>query len=1127
MSELSPQANLVAEAQPSTEISCLATCPMRALGIHIIPVRYALDEMIEDEAKQNSVPRFGLPDNWQGDGPFAAGLTRSAYTLRQLRDGWLYVLAEDNDNTFHEYEVRGTELIKYNMAEWVQEKGETNRGKPGQKSTFLTYNQNNTLYLAWSKQRWSWRLYNSVLANKTKARQWMRKVPLKQFCNTLCEPHIGQVNQLANSVADIALMESDERLFEGHLTQTAHSEGTEPQDVKPIAAAYNLLDGMEDFSSGIFVALDDPLADLQQLSITLGREVVAYHQLMEEKMHKQALLETAAQVTALNAPEELTYPGSVNTEQQKREYYKKLSDYLELKREYKKYMEQARQSSSIIGMSSVRGRWKKEELDEAKEQLMTDYGEHEVDAQGVFKRWEETKKYRDEMDNSAFLEAMDDFQNHDQPMIDRQTERLNVYRAQLVAAIKTFGWEPEKAFVDNHTTEGQHYLSEVHFFIAESVTQVIDEHTRDWLEQEFTQPKTLLPLYLSGFHKGLYEEIGSGLLPDDTQNDYISNSGNFLSRYNDLNAFLSAESIKKSAFYQNLSHNLQPVMLAFKEATQRTSNATLTGIARVSVSFSMLFSNRNFQNRALIAEQMALGVSLRENKNYRGRMTIWRAKRVELLQELDSLYNQLKIDKVTNNYDGPVKPHGAGSPGSIAALESEIQRLEKRYPTLLSELDELYYAAPAMRTINGEDRVQEVKKTIRAHIHEGQRITKHTFDDLGKFGFIIFLLNALDLFVCYGDLKYNSTPRARAEIIQKMAYSFSSLAAIFQGKAWNSMGKLRSEFLEEKIIVALKDHPEKLARYIKFTRFATTLGVIGVGIELLYTYEDIQQAQSSAEKNWLIAKGGGLALMGASAVLQGGATLIASKVALGFLVGAVVTGLTLVGGVIYLVAVLVLSTLKKDDYQKWLRRLPWGAADKADRFEYTSDGVIEALLSLYQFTMQPKLYLRAEGEIVAHHPDHPKFIFQRHGFTLRVDLPAHLEHHSNLVNIDIRYPKLDPVPEIKYTAGKEALTAVCYIPETSQENVPFTIEVSFFIHAGKNNKLRRTLSYLYSFHSGRVNKETESRRKPGFMLQQPLSSDIAPQQKKLAHYHPYDNDWFRDREWQWWYAELPKKTVIV
>lgn len=118
-------------------------CPFQKLAISIVPVRYAIDEQVAnntsnaDQAKPSAVSallknapflpqksaiaaqgKHPLPNNglWQ---PWfqSNGVTKSEnqvqapFTLRQLRDGWLYVYSEQG-KTFHEYKVEGTNLLR-------------------------------------------------------------------------------------------------------------------------------------------------------------------------------------------------------------------------------------------------------------------------------------------------------------------------------------------------------------------------------------------------------------------------------------------------------------------------------------------------------------------------------------------------------------------------------------------------------------------------------------------------------------------------------------------------------------------------------------------------------------------------------------------------------------------------------------------------------------------------------------------------------------------------------------------------------------------------------------------------------------------------------------------------------
>jgi hypothetical protein len=86
-------------------------CPLMQAEVSIFPVRYALDESPQKGSSQGPNP---LPANWPA-GTLPPLKSRS-YTLRQLRDGWLYVW-NDTEKTFHEYQVEGEMLTRHKWAD--------------------------------------------------------------------------------------------------------------------------------------------------------------------------------------------------------------------------------------------------------------------------------------------------------------------------------------------------------------------------------------------------------------------------------------------------------------------------------------------------------------------------------------------------------------------------------------------------------------------------------------------------------------------------------------------------------------------------------------------------------------------------------------------------------------------------------------------------------------------------------------------------------------------------------------------------------------------------------------------------------------------------------------------------
>ena len=116
------------------------TCPMKHLEMGIIPVRYAFDD--NDENGQQLHPIPGNNKQWQGR--FKS--KQRHYTLRQLRDGWLYVY-DSTDKTFHEYQVEGSKFIKIDWSSDEANKPANERGTKGESKSCLIYPAKNTLYM--------------------------------------------------------------------------------------------------------------------------------------------------------------------------------------------------------------------------------------------------------------------------------------------------------------------------------------------------------------------------------------------------------------------------------------------------------------------------------------------------------------------------------------------------------------------------------------------------------------------------------------------------------------------------------------------------------------------------------------------------------------------------------------------------------------------------------------------------------------------------------------------------------------------------------------------------------------------------------------------------------------------
>lgn len=1076
-------ANDNASNQSQDEAGALSgQCPMQPLGVDIVPVRYAIDE--EDD---NGEGKFGLPEQWQGNGIFQRNLIESDYTLRQLRDGWLYVIA-DHDKTFHEYEVKGSDFIKYNLESWVKEKGKTDRGAPGSQSPFLTYHQKNTLYIAWSKERWSWRLFNFVLENKSNSKSWMRRVSLNQYCRTLQASHAGEAEKIAEAVADISESASDALLFEGHMAQTAESQTTETEDestqteIKPVITKGTVTGAMADVKSALFVALDDPYTDLQDLSLALTRELFVLEALNDEKGHKHALLETTAQVIGLNTPKDTQYPTSIKTLKEKKQYHQLLSEYYNIKKAVQDHSDiLIRDKQSLIDDGSYDYHLShherlKEKLTAQQDNLKQKYRGIEPNNEDNFKRWKDTKKWRDEINEDALITDIDEYAQNDLPILEAQAKRVERYRSQLQAACRTFGWHPERGFVDNETREGQDFLSEINYFLIESMSKALDDKAVEWLKNEFDSPKTLMPLYLSGYSKALYQAIQEALPEPSvylTGNDY-DDAANTLTAIDD---FLSNKTIQDTKFFKDLKAPLQNVLTVFSESVKVISEGAISSIAHKSSSLLILANNHNFIRFNIIAEKVALNTNLRTNPHYADEIKKWSAKYNAASQELRYLELEAQHLKASRMHDISI----AGMDDSIDSEHIETQKrkmtdLQRAAQAKLSDLNDIYYDNPSVFYLakdNIDDLSKDFRLDIKNKIKMGVAITSNSYNKLGGFGFMVFLLNVYDLKLAFSSMQAKRvvSERERVEILQKIGYSLSAFASIFQAKAWNNITiKKDKKFYKTLIRGLIKEADSKevknISKYLKITRIVSILSLIAVGSEIYYTIYDIENSVGY-EKKIQIVKLGSLFGMAAIPIIHFGATLLPKFVTLGFFTLPALIAFGAIVGITYIITTIILNILKKDDYQKWLIQTPWGSKANPNWSIDKSDGVINALLALYKITLQPKLTAKTQTTIVPSKLYHSAVNRKVTDVTLKLELP----HEIDPEYVDIKF--IQPL-SIQSDQGvwttlrnptnqKTNIRTYTLNGNFSKNNQNFDIEVSLPPTQNRNSSLYKKVIYRYVF----------------------------------------------------------------
>ncbi|MFS2195642.1 toxin VasX, partial [Pseudomonas sp. Pseusp88] len=252
-------------------------CGLMAQEVAVFPVRYALDESPQTRDRpQGPNP---LPKGWSAQLP---ELQSRSYTLRQLRDGWLYVW-NSVDQTFHEYQVEGEYFTrhKWTDAQLYQDV----RHNPGETHPYLLYPRRSQLRIAYSPVQWTWHLCELMRISASEQHQWMRAVDLPGYCTTGTASHGAPITELGNSVADILVYGAQAPTFSSTLLPTQASEADTP--FKPAFEEALVRGRVPEQDTALFIALDDPLAMVDDLSMNLAGRLMEYSQF--DMQHQQDL----------------------------------------------------------------------------------------------------------------------------------------------------------------------------------------------------------------------------------------------------------------------------------------------------------------------------------------------------------------------------------------------------------------------------------------------------------------------------------------------------------------------------------------------------------------------------------------------------------------------------------------------------------------------------------------------------------------------------------------------------------------------------------------------------------------------------------------------------------------------
>lgn len=944
--------------------------PTEALPAHFIPVRYAIDQLETEETQP-----FGLPEEWKGQGP--AKLNTVGYTLRQLRDGWLYVYDAIN-KSLDEYEIKGTQFTLYKLGESESPKSEQ-RGTPQDARPFLTYVNGSVLSICFSEHRWTWHTFMRVLNNPSNHIDRMQTIVLSANEN---QHNIAPIDKLTQ-VADIEPSAVDDgRFADSGIATKADEDGS---TFKPVAAESDLTSAIPEEESGYFVAIKDYAADIQDMSLHFVGAASPYRLFIDQFSNQWNLMQTAMQLCMFGASDEIDMPTEVKRKNQELEFYMDMADYYDNSAMVDLTSES--QAAIIKGMPSS---FSQQAIDdyqkstsEIAEAIQKKYG-ISANRFGKYEQWIATERWRKQLNWKQMLSEMQELSEQKETML---AEVVSVKRDFIAVMESLTPHHLERTF-DLYSEDTQYSLYQLHKQAVESFTLVVQEEDRQWAESQWDKPTSLLALYTSGFSRSLFKQVEK-LIPEQVSNqvgevdvaknvpdtessdkkfmDYVSEASNRVGMYAKVMDFISNPNTAETEFLKDIAKGFDELDSIFKA----TNSALLKGAIEVGVSLtaqasiiiisllSKPFTRKSFYIRASVVERLSMDTPINVNKGYAQNFGSWKSNHDKKLiasnQNKEVLAAFKKGDKTISNkqYKKALQQQ--------RHLQKSLAVATLEYPHYIELPDDVLEATIQMRKDIWDNRLSNLNKR---------------FEDVGGLGFLALIFNCLALADAINSIQETGLMSQDdfLDIQQKLFYTAGAWTGIRTGKFWDSVKgdpKLRAhsyKVLKELVNQNVEGFEnlilDDLKVFNKWLAITGALGALASGIEAYRSWQSVDDVYGLESKLYL-ANTVTLGLTGAIGAFQflGASTGTFST---NLLFGGPVTAALVILTVTYLAISYMLNKMKQDDYQKWLDKLPWGyhpsrtqwsqSSSLPEREKHNSALVQQALFDLQSIIQQPTVY---------------------------------------------------------------------------------------------------------------------------------------------------------------------------
>lgn len=887
-------------------------CPFKGPDIAIVPMRYALDR-----SRYDVDPSQLTPLSAEGKWKCPPKLQSRSYTLRQLRDGFVYVY-DETDEVLHEYRFQAHDASLTRIV-WSDAASLPDiRSAEGESRTHLLYARTHKLRMAFSPYQWTWRMCQLMSASGVKRASWLRELDLRDYSRQMSAWHTLPLTRLSKGV--VADVDPHPVKHDGRFADSAHPPKADDEGKYPsvsLAADVLWTGSVEDKSSSVLIALEDPLAMLEDLGMQLATDQAALHEFQLEHEHALNIAGVVEKLCGAAGDKSLLPASVLKDEAKTRQYIQDIESYFEQLQVEDDLKQSA--DGQVLGLI---------ELPSAAlgDELKANYGS--LPNPDLRKSWQDRSKWRREVDLQAAREYS-----------DTQNAQLKIFRAHVTetqndikALVGYVGTDPIRLFID--TTHSTSLLC-----LLEVVSDLLCNLSQDltfsrWLQAEEESSKTLFGHARFGF---------SHVIKDAMTNEAnrvmqgISDVTALVGRAGELNGFLTHDALAEKPWIKALSEPAQMTLNALVDLAKGAGKATLENIQLAFFPVdSRLAGGAINQNAALMLRNLLMGhvllnhpEKLQIDEAFTQQHAAWKA-------ELDKGRDLYKTAQYRWLYQAKQYDRRA-----LASIMQDIQHRLTQHrlnePLLFDYRSKRYGQVMQTKIANffakNGQLTQEWSKQAKAWSAE------HGLN-AGAITWGVAAINLLNTFVTYETASRDGELNKKdwAKVASAAAYTGNALMAVFVETGWGAMKDLAVSGSDSKPINITQKSAAQWTRAGKsdwgklikgFGARLVGLGgfaVIAASLEWWDIDADYLNTDSALDKDVMDIKK--ISVLGFAVV--GGAQLLAGITALmgyGALAALVMNpwfiGFTAVIGVVYLLSTLALNYLKRDVVGHWLHKCRW------------------------------------------------------------------------------------------------------------------------------------------------------------------------------------------------------------